>query len=267
MITIKDLTFGYKRSGENVFNNFNLEMHDNCIYGLLGKNATGKSTLLNLISGLLLPKSGSVCIDGLPSGEKSKALLEKLYLVPEEFMLPNWSLKKYIDIYRPFYKDFSQDILDSCLCEFELPTDMKLSKLSMGTKKKVMMSFALATNTKVLLMDEPTNGLDIPSKRQFRKVIASNMTEGRTIVISTHQVHDVETLLDHVAIIGGNGVLLDASTTELADKYTFGTNPQGEILYSEKSLDGEICMARRTPDEDETPVNLELLFEYVNAKR
>ncbi len=266
MITIKDLTFGYKRSGENVFNNFNLEMHDNCIYGLLGKNATGKSTLLNLISGLLLPKSGSVRIDGLPSGEKSKALLEKLYLVPEEFILPNWSLKKYIDIYRPFYKDFSQEILESCLREFELPTDLKLNKLSMGTKKKVMMSFALATNTEVLLMDEPTNGLDIPSKRQFRKVIASNMTEGRTIVISTHQVHDVEMLLDHVAIIGNKGVLLDASTMELADEYTFGTNPQGEILYSEKSLDGEICMARRTPDVDETPVNLELLFEYVNAK-
>lgn len=267
MINIQNVTFGYRRSKENVFNQFSLQLESNCIYGLLGKNATGKSTLLKLICGLLHAKEGEITIDGLNAKDMSKAMLEKLYLVPEEFVLPNVSLKKYIEMYRPFYKDFSQEVMDSCLKEFELPLDMKLSKLSMGTKKKVMMCFALATNTQILVMDEPTNGLDIPSKRQFRKIIASNMAEGRTIIISTHQVHDVEMLLDHVVIIGKEGLLLNASTQELSDNYTFGTNPAGEVLYSEKTIDGEMCMARRTEMEEETPVNLEVLFEYVNAAK
>lgn len=267
MINIQNLTFGYRRSKTNVFNQFNLTFESNCIYGLLGKNATGKSTLLKLICGLLRAKEGEITIDGLNAKEMSKAMLEKLYLVPEEFILPNVSLKKYIEMYRPFYKNFSQEVMDSCLKEFELPLDMKLSKLSMGTKKKVMMCFALATNTQILILDEPTNGLDIPSKRQFRKVIASNMTEGRIVIISTHQVHDVERLLDHVVIIGQEGLLLNASTIELADQYTFGNEPAGEILYSEKTIDGELCMARRTEMEEETPVNLELLFEYITAKK
>ena len=114
-------------------------------------------------------------------------------------------------------------------------------------------------------MDEPSNGLDIPSKRQFRKVIASNMNEERLMVISTHQVHDVEMLIDHVTLIGQEKLLLDSSMQELAEQYTFGTNPEGEVLYSEKTIDGTQCIARRTPNEPETPVNLEMLFEYITS--
>lgn len=267
MINIQNLTFGYRRSKTNVFNQFNLTFESNCIYGLLGKNATGKSTLLHLICGLLHPNSGHISIDGENSVEMSETMLEKIYFVPEEFNLPPISFKRYVEMYRPFYKNFSQEVLESCMQEFELSMDINLNKISMGIKKKVMMCFALATNTQILILDEPTNGLDIPSKRQFRKVIASNMTEGRIVIISTHQVHDVERLLDHVVIIGQEGLLLNASTMELADQYTFGNEPAGEVLYSEKTIDGELCMARRTEMEEETPVNLELLFEYITAKK
>ncbi len=265
MIDIQQLTFSYSGSKENVFSDFSLQMQRGHIYGLLGKNGTGKTTLLYLLSGLLRPNGGTITIDGDVVGEMKKRMLEKLYLVPEEFMLPMMSMRDYINMYKPFYKNYSQEIMDSCLREFELEDDLKLHKLSMGNKKKVMMSFALATNTQLLMMDEPTNGLDIPSKRQFRKVIASNMNDDRLMIISTHQVHDVEMLLDHVTLIGREKLLLDASMQELAEQYTFGTEPVGEVLYSEKTIDGTQCIARRMDGEDETPVNLEMLFEYITS--
>lgn len=267
MIDVKNLTFGYSGSKKQVFSQFNLQMQPGSVYGLLGKNGTGKSTLLYLLCGLLRPNSGQVTIDGDLVSEMKASMLEKLYLVPEEFVLPKMTLRDYIKLYKPFYKNYSQEIMDSCLREFELESDLKLGSLSMGTKKKVLMSFALATNTQMLLMDEPTNGLDIPSKRQFRKVIASNMNEDRLVVISTHQVHDIEMLIDRVAVIGQERLLLDASMEEIAQQYTFGTNPQGEVLYSEKSVDGTRCIARRTVGEEETPVSLEMLFEYITSQK
>lgn len=266
MINIENVTFGYKKSKGNVFNNFNLQLKDGSIYGLLGKNATGKSTLIYLLCGLLKTAQGKITIDDEDVRSMSQSILSKIYLVPEEFNLPNVSFKDYINTYSPFYSNFSQEVLESCMKEFDLTYDMKLMKLSMGTKKKVLMSFALAAQTQILLMDEPTNGLDIPSKRQFRKVIASNMTEGRTIIISTHQVHDIEMLIDQVVIIGKKGLLLDASTMELSEQYTFGRQHTGEIIYREQSVDGEIGISRRTEQDEETTVNFELLFEYINQK-
>ena len=251
MINIQNLTFGYSGSKRNVFSQFNLQMKPGSVYGLLGKNGTGKTTLLYLLCGLLRPNKGEITIDGDVVSEMKKQMLEKIYLVPEEFMLPSMSMSDYVKMYKPFYKNFSQEIMDSCLREFELEGDLK--------------RFALATNTKLLLMDEPSNGLDIPSKRQFRKVIASNMNEERLMVISTHQVHDVEMLIDHVTLIGQEKLLLDSSMQKLAEQYTFGTNPEGEVLYSEKTIDGTQCIARRTADEPETPVNLEMLFEYITS--
>ena len=162
-------------------------------------------------------------------------------------------------------KDYSQEVMDECMREFDLKSEKKsLNKLSMGTKKKMMICFALATNVPYLLMDEPTNGLDIPSKRIFRKLINSHMTENRIILISTHQVHDVEKMVDHIVIVGKKDLLVNDTTEGLGQKYTFGTTPKGEVLYSEKSLEGNLCVARRTESEEETPVSLELLFEAVN---
>lgn len=266
MIQIQNLTFGYKSSKENVLENVNLQLTPGSIVGLLGKNGTGKTTLLNLITGQLFAKQGVITIDDENVKTKSKSILEKLYFIPEELIVPNLSLENFIKLYSPFYKDYSQEIMDECMREFDLKSEKKsLNKLSMGTKKKMMICFALATNVPYLLMDEPTNGLDIPSKRIFRKLINSHMTENRIILISTHQVHDVEKMVDHIVIVGEKDLLVNDTTEGLGQKYTFGTTPKGEVLYSEKSLEGNLCVARRTDSEEETPVSLELLFEAVNA--
>ena len=211
MIEVNNISFKYAGQKDLVFDGFSLELKQDNIYGLLGKNGTGKSTLLYLISGLLRPKKGSVSFDGIETKFRKPETLSEIFIVPEEFDLPAMSLDDYVKINRPFYPLFSTQVLEACLKDFELTSDVKLNALSMGQKKKVFMAFALATNTKVLLMDEPTNGLDIPSKSQFRKVVAQYMSGDRTLIISTHQVHDVESLLDHILILSPQKLLLNAS--------------------------------------------------------
>ncbi len=266
MIEVNNMSFSYPGQKERVFDSFSLRVEESKIYGLLGKNGTGKSTLLYLVAGLLRPQAGSVCCCNTATYKRQAELLQEIFLVPEEFELPSMSLEQYVKINEPFYPHFSREVLESCLKDFELTTDIKLNDLSMGQKKKVFMSFALAAGTKLLLMDEPTNGLDIPSKSQFRKVIAQNMTEDRTLIISTHQVHDVESLLDHILILSPQKLLLNASVADITDKYVFeyrSPNEMGDALYAEPSLQGNAVIAPRREGAAETQINLELLFNAV----
>ena len=270
MIDIKDLKYKYAGSRRYVFSDFNLSMESNNIYGLLGKNGMGKSTLLYLISGLLRRNGGTISINGLDTINNRAEMLSEIFLVPEEFDLLPMSLEAYVKMNKPFYPNFSREVLESCLRDFELTPDINLKELSMGQKKKVYMSFALAANTKLLLMDEPTNGLEIPSKSQFRRVIANNMDEGRTMIISTHQVHDVESLLDHILILDHSELLLNASVSDICSKYSFGYRQVGEptddVLYAEPSVQGSAVITRKQTEEEETQLNLELLFDAVTQK-
>ena len=213
MIDISNVTFEY-RKGKPVLKDFSLSLPQGGVYGLLGKNGTGKSTLLYLISGLLRPRHGEVRVDGMLSANRQPEMLREIFLVPEEYDLPSVSLKSYTRALKSFYPRFSDDLLRKCIEVFDLEMDMQLGTLSMGQKKKVYMCVAMATGTRVLLMDEPTNGLDILSKSQFRKVVVQGMEEDKTVLVSTHQVHDVERLLDHVTIINGNQVLMHGPLNE-----------------------------------------------------
>ena len=238
------------------------------IFGTLKNVAITPSQLLKALSGKVMFDGSS--IEGFVRVEESD-----MFLVPEEFELPAMTLKRYVELMAPFYPKFSQERLEACLRDFELTADLDLGALSMGQKKKVFMSFALATNTRLLLMDEPTNGLDIPSKSQFRKTVAQNMSDDQTIIISTHQVHDVEALLDHILMLNQRELLLNASVQEIMDKYVFEYRQFGEgcdsvaakrtdgVLYAEPTLQGNAVMARRRDGQAETQVNLELLFNAV----
>jgi ABC-2 type transport system ATP-binding protein len=267
MIEISNIDFKYAGSVNKVFEGFSLNLEENCIYGLLGKNGMGKSTLLYLISGLLHPQSGSITFDGVDTKLRRPESLQEMFIVPEEYEMPKMSLRECIKMNRCFYPRFSEEVLNKCLADFELSADIDLKALSMGQKKKVYMCLALAANTKLLLMDEPTNGLDIPSKSLFRKVIANNMTEDRTLIISTHQVHDVESLLDHILILDNSKLLLNESIANITENYSFTFRQPSEmdesVIYSEPSLQGNAVIAKRQEDENETQLNLELLFNAV----
>ena len=271
MIQVNHISFKYAGSKHLVFDDFSLTLEENRIYGLLGKNGTGKSTLLYLISGLLRPSCGSVCCDGIATKKSEPETLRNIFFVTEEFEMPAIRLSEYVKLYKPFYPNFSDEVLQECLADFELPADVHLNELSMGQRKKAYIAFAMATNTKYLFMDEPTNGLDIPSKSQFRKVIARHMTEERTVVVSTHQVHDVEQMLDHILMLDQRSVLLNATMQEIQDQYTFEYRlPQqmdDSVLYAEPTLQGNAVICRRQEGDAETQVNLELLFNYKTTSK
>jgi len=270
MIEVENLSFSYGRRKAKVLDGFSMTLDKGSVYGLLGKNGTGKSTLLYLMAGLLCPQSGKVLYKGVDVTLRYPLTLQDMFLVPEEFALPDVSLKQYVKLNAPFYPRFSDELLKTCLRDFDMNEDIHLGELSMGQKKKAFMCFALATNTSLLMMDEPSNGLDIPSKSQFRKVIASGMTDDKAVIISTHQVRDIDSLLDHVLIMDGSELLLNESVVSICEKLYFLEQGMNELtndaLYVQPSVQGNSVIL---PNEscEESKMNLEVLFNAMLAER
>ena len=270
MLKISDLAFSYSGNGCKVFNEFSLSFEKGAVYGLLGLNGTGKSTLLYLLTGLLRPQQGSVLYRGEDVQKRLPSTLSDMFIVPEEFELPKMSIKRYAALHAGFYPRFRYEQLQKNLAMFGLDDSVVFNNLSMGQQKKAFMCYALATNTSLLVMDEPTNGLDIPSKSEFRRLIASNMTDDKTIIISTHQVRDIDSLLDHIVIIDGSQVLLNASSDEICRRLLFAEQPISEptdaALFVQPSVAGNSVILPNEFDE-ESRLNLELLFNGVLAER
>ena len=270
MIEVENLSFSYGRRKSKVLEDFSMKLDKGSVYGLLGKNGTGKSTLLYLMAGLLRPQTGNVLYKGVDVKKRYPDTLQDMFLVPEEFALPNVSLKQYVKQNAPFYPNFSDELLNTCLRDFDMNEDIHLGELSMGQKKKAFMCFALATNTSLLMMDEPTNGLDIPSKSQFRKVIASGMSDDKAVIISTHQVRDIDSLLDHVLIMDGSKLLLNQSVSSICEKLYFAEQGMNEptegALYVQPSVQGNSVILPNEYGED-SKLNLEVLFNAILAER
>ena len=262
MLHINHISFSYNKKAGDLFSDFSLSLEPGNVYGLLGKNGAGKSTLIYLMTGLLTPSEGDARLDGVNVRKRLPHTMSDIFLVPEEFELPRLTLKNYIKINAPFYPRFSMEDMERHLDVFEMADmmDVKLNTLSMGQKKKVFMAFAFATNTRVLIMDEPTNGLDIPSKSQFRKLVTTSMTDDKMILISTHQVRDISDILDHVVIIEQSKVLLNASFADVMDRIAFRPLRDGdEPLFVLQSPFGPLAAVPANQDE-ETKVDLEMLF-------
>lgn len=259
MITLKELSFSYSRKKE-VLDRINLEVGSGHICGLLGKNGEGKTTLLNLLSGQIFPDQGScLVLEEIPS-ERNARFLQQIFLLPEEISMPEVTAIEYIKMYAPFYPTFRDDICKACVESFEINLSDRLSKMSQGQRKKVAITLALAAHTPLLLMDEPTNGLDIPSKATFRRLVASLIDDNQTVIISTHQVRDLESLIDTVLILDQRQILLNKTLNEIGEKLYFGPLlPEKKALYSEPTPQGTIGVTARDGKE-ETAVSLELLF-------
>ena len=263
MIVINDLKFNYAK--HEVFDNLSLTFNEGKIYGLLGLNGAGKSTLLYLMSGLLFADKGKIEFNGYDVTKRNPKALADMFLVPEEFELPRLTFEKYVELNAPFYPNFRYETFEKCLQGFNMSADIRLDKLSMGQKKKAFMCFALAANTSLLIMDEPTNGLDIPSKSQFRQVVSSCMNDERTIIISTHQVADVQNLIDHITIINDKKAVFDYSVIDITEKLCFTTEKIENPLFTQEVFGGQLSVCKRQNENDETPLNIELLFNAVLA--
>ena len=259
MITLKELSFSYSRKKE-VLDRINLEVGSGHICGLLGKNGEGKTTLLNLLSGQIFPDQGSCLVLEETPSERNARFLQQIFLLPEEISMPEVTAIEYIKMYAPFYPTFRDDICKACVESFEINLSDRLSKMSQGQRKKVAITLALAAHTPLLLMDEPTNGLDIPSKATFRRLVASLIDDNQTVIISTHQVRDLESLIDTVLILDQRQILLNKTLNEIGEKLYFGPLlPEEKALYSEPTPQGTIGVTARE-DKEETAVSLELLF-------
>lgn len=265
MIEITNLSFGYNKK-KLLYKNLTLSLKAGSIYGLLGKNGAGKSTLLKNLIGLLFPTNGDILVNGFSPKRRLPSFLETIYFIPEEVYVPSLTIDRYINLFAPFYPKFNKENMIRHLEELDVKTADKLNTLSFGQQKKFIIAFGLACNTKVLLLDEPTNGLDIPSKKRFRKLIAAEMNDDRMIFISTHQIRDLDNLIDRVVIVDEGALLLNASVATIAEKLLFTTvdeMPTGvKILYAEESLLG-ISVVTENKNIIESKVNLEHLFSAV----
>ena len=259
MITLKDLSFSYGK--HKVLGNVSMTLEKGKIYGLLGENGVGKSTLLKILSGLLKMDIGECNVFGEVPYRRNPTFLQDIFYLPEDFAGENVVVEKYAMQLGVFYPNFSPDRFNRIISEFGVDPKAKFNKLSLGQQKKAIIAVALSLGTKVLLMDEPSNGLDIPSKSLLRRLIAENASDDQLIIISTHQVKDLENLIDPIIIMDKDGVILNASIEEISSKLTFGIEPEEDkgALYSQRDLRGYVTV-RHNEYGVETPVDLEALF-------
>lgn len=266
MIDIRNLSFSY---GSNaVLENISLKLEEGRIYGLLGENGVGKTTLLTLLCGLKKAQNGSVSIDGCDPYKRQPSLLQTIYYLPDEVMPFNITGTSFARFEGKFWPAFDYDKFVKLMQEFETDPGKKMNKMSAGQLKKTYIAFALACNTKYIFMDEPTNGLDIPSKAQFRKAIMKYTSEDSAVVISTHQVRDLEEIIDPIIILDKEDVLVNASLEKISSKlfFDYGTEIHPEALYLERTPGGAIQVYPNTTGED-SKVNLEALFNAVHAHK
>lgn len=262
MITIENTSYGYK-SNPLIFNNISLEI-GNGIYGLLGENGVGKTTLMHLICGLLFPKNRKCSIDGRNTAERQSEGLARYFFLPEELQMPTESIASFAARHSVFYPHFNQEEFDLNLEELKINRKQKLSSVSYGQQKKAMLAYAFALHTPYTLLDEPTNGLDITSRQALKRIISRSMDDESTLLISTHQAHDFENLLDHLIILGKGEILLNRSLDEISNRLLFARTdilPE-ESIYSEENLSGYFSIIPNEDGEENTP-DIELLYKAV----
>lgn len=270
MIEINSIDFAYSKK-QQLFRDLSLSMHKGHIYGLLGKNGAGKTSLLKILCGLRFPQKGSVEVLAYRAEFRNPEMLKEIYFLPEEVFTPLLKIKQLANVYASYYPNFNLGQYNAYLEEFDITNkELYINKLSHGQKKKVLIAFALACNTKILLMDEPTNGLDIPSKSIFRKVMASAATEDRLVLISTHQVRDLHSLIDSIIILDNGEIVVNESDERITQKLCFQAVDEKvdekDVLYAEDSLRGTLVVKENT-EQMPSHLDLELFFNAVMANK
>lgn len=266
MIKLEDVYFAYGKHRQ-VLNNINLSIKKGFIYGLLGKNGEGKTTLINIMSGLLFPQKGKcIVLDENPS-KRTAEFLRQIFLLPEEGILPDVKVSDYFRMYSPLYPTYNHEIQEKCLEAFEIKASDSIQKMSFGQKKKVSITMALSAQTPILFMDEPTNGLDVPSKTTLRKLLAYFTTEEQTIIISTHQMRELESLINAVIILDNKEIIFDKTIEEISSKLDFRRIENDEqAIYSEIFPGGTMGVVKNETGE-KSGVPLELLFNMAITQK
>lgn len=266
MIKINDLKFSY--NSVPVLTGITTDLEEGKIYGLLGENGVGKTTLLTLLCGLKKVEAGYIETDGIDPYKRLPETLQNQYYLPDEVAPVNMKAISYAESAGKFWPRFDFDKFLKLMELFENDPLKNMAKMSAGQLKKTYIAFALACNTKYLFMDEPTNGLDIPSKTSFRSAISKYTSEYTTVVISTHQVRDLENIIDPIIILDRRDVLLNASEYEITSKlfFDYGNTLNPDSLFTEQ-IPGGFIQVYENKTGEESKINVEALFNTVHKHK
>ncbi len=265
MIRIKNLNFGYA-GGRRLFEQLSLTLEKGKVYGLLGKNGTGKSSLLKIMAGFLFPEAGDISINNHIPSARNAQLLKNMFFLNEDAVLEPLPIRTYLNAYAPFYPNFDKEKFYHLLEQFNVDKNKHTRKLSFGQQKKLLLSFALSTNVEYLFFDEPTNGMDIPSKVQLRKIVAANISENQTLIIATHQIRDLSNLLDTVVIIDQGKIILSKEIFEIEDKILFTLSPSqniGREYFYQETIPGGFVYLSENEDALPSKIDMEVFFNAV----
>lgn len=270
MISVQQLSYGYD-TRQSILSDISLDFSSGKIYGVLGKNGAGKTTLLKNLLGLRYADKGHISINEYAVYKRQKDLLADYFYIAEEPFIPKISVRRFVQSYAPFYPCFDLNQFFGLLNEFELTRKSHLKALSFGQRKKVLIAFAIAANTRLIIMDEPTNGLDIPSKKQFRKIINYIISNDRLSIISTHQIRDLHALIDHVIILDQGKIIVDNSLELISKALSFEiyrSEPhETDIIYHERVPGGYLAIKEGGHRPESLEVDLEVLFNAVMSDK
>lgn len=272
MLNLENTSFAYRR-GKPVLEKVSAQLQTGRIYGLLGRNGEGKSTLLKLLQGFLRPQSGTIYYEdsGLEPWQRSVEILSEVFYLPENYTVPQLSLEGLGLAYSPFYRRFNAKRLEELCRAFDVDPKQPLSSLSLGQQKKAIISFALASDCRLLFFDEPSNGLDIPSKAIFRQILIEELHADRCIVISSHQVRDFEGMIDHLLLLHEHRIVLDALLSDLEEHLSGRIEDRTleDALFSQPLVGGRIynlILRKDLSAAEEVKLDLEALFTWATSE-
>ena len=202
-------SFGEKKVLENI----NLTIPKGKIIGLLGKNGTGKTTLIKLINDLLTPTSGKVLVNDKEVGVESKKIIS--YLPERTYLDKSMTVDKVIEYFKDFYDNFDSQKARKLLKDLDLDTNLKLSKMSKGMQEKVQLVLVMSRKAELYILDEPLGGVDPATRDYILDTILTNFNEGASVIISTHLIADIERILDEVIFIDKGKIILQSDADEL----------------------------------------------------
>ena len=204
--------FGNKK----ILKNINLTIPKGKIIGLLGKNGTGKSTLIKLINDLLTIDEGKILINGKEVGVESKKVIS--YLPERTYLDKSMTVEETLKYFSDFYDNFDATKARKLLKDLDLDINQKLSKMSKGMQEKVSLVLVMSRRAELYILDEPLGGVDPATRDYILDTILSNFSEGASVIISTHLIADIERILDEVIFIDKGKIILESNADELRDK-------------------------------------------------
>lgn len=216
MDLVKCTNLTKKFDNKIVLNNINLTIKPNKIIGLLGKNGTGKTTLIKLINDLLTPTSGEILINGKKPGPESKKIIS--YLPERTYLDKSMTIKETLIFFSEFYQNFNIEKAKKLLKDLDLNEEQKLSKMSKGMLEKLTLILVMSRKAKLYILDEPLGGVDPATRDYILDTILTNFDEDASIIISTHLIEDIEKILDEVIFIDKGKIILNSPTDKLREK-------------------------------------------------